>query len=155
MTLVPIIYASLLIFSVLLLFVIIISYISFKLKPQKQLATQQSGYIKTVNINRINNYQQDQIKQAKSYQPKSIIKETVYYSKNLDNKNNIAPVFRNTRRLEIMNINDKKLNFSNYNPVKFHEVKHSANKNFRITDENILNFYSDNSIKNYSSFSAI
>ncbi len=155
MTLVPIIYTSLLIFSAILLFVIIISYISFKLKPQKQLVPLQSGFIKTVNINRINNYQQDQVNQVKSYQPKSIMKETVYYSKNLDNKNHIAPVIKNTRRLEIMNTYDKKLNINNNNPVKFQEVQYSANKNFRITDENILDFYSDNSVRNYSSFSAI
>lgn len=156
MTLVPIIYTSLLIFTSLLLFVIIISYISFKLKPQKQVAPQDLGNVRNLNINRVHNYHKNESYFMKSYEPKSLVKENVYQPNKIEHNNFNETLIRNTKRLEIMNTNDHLVKINNVNnQLKIQELPYSRSKNFRITDENILDFYADSSVNNYSSFSSI
>ncbi|MCX7876630.1 MAG: hypothetical protein N2321_10755 [Melioribacteraceae bacterium] len=159
MTLVPIIYTSLLIFTSLLLFVIIISYLSFKLKPKKDnlhVAVQPTRQVKVNKIQNLPRVQEQVI--IRNVHPKSIIREkTEYLNKESKyqtrNDNHINNSFRNTKRIEIMNTSEK---FQNYNKVNkpFEQFKISNKENFRITDSNILDFYSDSTNKNYLSVSS-
>lgn len=155
MTLVPIIYTSLLIFSALLLFVIIVSYISFKLKPQRIPETVHANYQRQININRVDHLAQIPqqikarpiiIKQEKSYE--NISPQKVYAENNFHKRNTYS---RNTRRLEIMNTSEY---FQNL-PKERYEPKYDRRKDsLIITDSNIFDFYADKSNSKFSSASS-
>lgn len=163
MTLVPIIYTSLLIFSALLFFVIITSYISFKLKPQKKFAHQNTEPPSQININRVHNYQNPAPMFVKNYNATSVIKERYVNHSNLNNKplkseskNFSETIQREKKRLEIMNTKEMFTKNENFHSnIRFEDKNNNKNKNFRITDANILDFYSDNSINQYSSYYSI
>lgn len=150
MTLVPIIYTSLLIFSGLLLFVVIASYISFKLKSTNTLTSNNNH--SQIKINRVQNYkpqpiyysQQNYVHTNKNEMTKNELainnKKQIYEKSNFNKTQS-----KTTKRIEIMNTNEK---YKFNKPNNF--VNNSKKENFRITDTNILDFYSDNNSRNYS-----
>lgn len=159
MTLVPIIYTSLLIFSSLLLFVIVASYISFKLRPKPIAETViRREFVRPVNINRIaqasaprvvqstnNNSRQNYSQQLPNPQ---IHKERSINQKPLPTRVNKGRE-TNTKRLEIMNtaeIFNHQNSYSDFNKVTRDSV--------RVSDSNILNFYSDYNDSKFSSITS-
>jgi hypothetical protein len=154
MTLVPIIYTSLLIFSALLLFVIIVSYISFKLKPQRRPEIVHASTQRQVHVNRVHN----SIQVPQQVQPRPIVIRQEQTIRNVapqkvQAQNNYPKnsILRNTKRLEIMNTSEY---FQNQQRESYEPKYERKREPLIINDSNIFDFYADKPSSKFSSASS-
>ncbi|MEW6653934.1 MAG: hypothetical protein AB1394_10760 [Bacteroidota bacterium] len=159
MTLVPIIYTSLLIFSAILLFVVIVSYISFKAKGKTKKSIELKSQVRPINV---------QIKPVPSKpvvggreaqvvrQRTSQIQYTNYNYKEQASSsrvqqekrvaNNTEPLYssRNSNQKKLRLTRDERLSIVNA-PINYSQQNQPQQRiaSHRLPDLNILNYYSD------------
>lgn len=174
MTLVPIIYTSLLIFSALLLFVIIVSYISFKAKGRngksfeiKSQAKPNHVQMKHAHINipsKLNaGYRAAPVVQQRTtqiqYTYKHVPSSSAQHGK--QNANNIDQMhsFKNSGQKANRLTRDERLSIVNA-PINYNTQHIQQNPqqqriaSHRLPDLNILNYYSDKSGSEFITLSA-
>lgn len=147
MTLVPIIYTSLLIFSCFLLFVIIVSYISYKTKSREQVFSRQvkvveEGFLPlSVEPAFINNNnkpkRQIPVRITHSNSPAKFKNSTVNRKSKYDSYSNSTHTIKN--RIEILNHTENFKHSSTEDDYEAGVPSHFSDH----SEINLLNFYSD------------
>lgn len=177
MTLVPIIYTSLLIFSAILLFVLIVSYISFKAKGGDRRSIEVKRQVLQNTVQMQPAYVNIQSTPVVNYRTAQMVKQKTTQIKNSNNSNPMPSSVRASQEQYRPNNFEQKYFDRNENkrasritredrisilnsPISYsykstpHISQHTEKVSNRLPDLNILHYYSDNTGSDFITLSA-